>query len=129
MHPNEQLIRQALDAFLAGNVEAFAQTLSDDFVIHIPGTHPLAGDYKGRESFLGEFIGRVMELTGGTLQIEVHDVLASDDHAAGIYVFRAQRDGQSAEWHHVNVYHVRDGKIAEVWWNPVEQDVVDRLLA
>jgi hypothetical protein len=40
----------------------------------------LAGDYEGISQAL-EFFGRVFELSGGTLRLEVRDVPASDEHA------------------------------------------------
>lgn len=129
MHANEQVIRTALGAFTSGDMDGFSDVISDDIVVHVPGNHQLAGEYKGKDEFLGKFIAKAIELTGGSVQIEAHDFLASDDHAVGVYVMRAERDGRSAEWRHINVYHVGDGKITEVWWNPFDRETVDELFA
>ena len=41
---------------------------------------PLAGDYEGVAQML-EFLAGGFELSGGTLRLEVRDVLTSDEHA------------------------------------------------
>ncbi len=59
------------------------------------------------------------------MSIEIHDVLASDDHAVGLYTMRLVCPDRSIEWRHANVYRVRDAKIVEVWQNPFEQERFD----
>lgn len=125
MHGNEKVLRAALDAIAAGDGAAFADVAADDMVVHVPGRSRIAGDLHGR----GAFGARVRELTGGSLTIDVHDVLASDDHAVGVYTMRVQCPDRSLEWRHVNVYHIRDGKIVEVWQNPFERDAFDEFFA
>lgn len=125
MHNNEKVLRAALDAIASGDGQAFADVSADDLVVHVPGRSRLAGDLHGR----GAFAAKVRNLSGGTLSIDVHDVLGSDDHAVGIYTMRVDCPDRSFEWRHVNVYHLRDGKIVEVWSNPFEQDAFDRFFA
>lgn len=125
MHGNEKVLRAALDALSAGDERAYADVVADEMVVHVPGRSRLAGDLHGR----GVFGAKVRELTGGTLTIEVHDVLGSDAHAIGIYTMRVQCPDRSLEWRHVNIYHIRDGKIVEVWQNPFEQEAFDEFFA
>lgn len=119
-HKNEKLVREALKAFISGDVPALSGFLAEDLMVHVPGSNRLSGDYKSREEFLSGFVGTIMELTGGQFQLDPHDVVAGDDHAVGIYNIRAVRDGKTIEWRHVNVYHIRDGSIAEVFQHPFE---------
>lgn len=128
MHPNEQLVRTQVQCFIAGDIQGWLDVVSDDLVVHVPPGHRLSGEYKGSQQFVERFIGKVMELTGG-VHLEVHDVLASDDHAVGLYTIRTERDGSTYEWQHVNVYHVADGKITEIWWTPFDQTKVAALFA
>jgi len=118
MHPNETVIRSAVKAFLAGDLDGFLGYLTDDVIVHVPGTNLLSGDYKGKQDFVDRFVNTVMSLTGGAFGPAIHDVLANDTHATGIYTFSATRDGKTLEWQHVNVYHLTGGKVAEVWWVP-----------
>jgi ketosteroid isomerase-like protein len=121
LHPNERILRRALAALAAGDTGAVAEVIADDVVVHFPGASALAGDHRGR----GALGALVRALTGNGLEVEAHDVLASDGHAVGIYRMRARRDGRPVEWRHVNVYHIRDGKIVEVWQHPFDQAVVE----
>ncbi|ABH00332.1 MULTISPECIES: nuclear transport factor 2 family protein [Rhodococcus] len=118
---NEMVVRGAIDAITRGDWDALGEFIAADNVTHFPGLSPLAGDHQG----IGALQRRIVELTGSGTEIDVQDVLASDDHAVGIYRLRAHRDGKSIEWQHVNVYQIRDGKIVEVWQHPFEQDLVD----
>ena len=97
-------------------------------MVHVPLGHPLSGDYSGSQQFVEKFIGKVMELTGG-VQVEIHDILASDDHGVGLYKLRTERDGAAYEWPHVSIYHFNGGKISEIWWMPFDQEKVAALLA
>ncbi len=128
MHPNEQLVRAQVEHFMAGNISGWLEAVSADLVVHVPPGHELSGDYHGSQHFVENFLGRVMELTGG-VQLEPHDIVASDDHGFGLYTIRTQRDGTTYEWRHVNVYGFRGGKITEIWWMPFDQEKVAALFA
>jgi len=117
-HPNEDLVREAFAAFGRGDLEALQrQYFAEDIRYHFPGRSPMAGDYEGVAEVL-EFFGRAFELTGGTLRLEMHDVIANDEHAVALFTARAERAGRRLEDHTVQVSHVRDGKVTEVWLQP-----------
>ena len=59
MHPNEKLIREADEAMLRGDNEAFIAYHADDVIVHVPGNNTLAGTYKGKGEF-AELFGRFM---------------------------------------------------------------------
>lgn len=121
MHRNEKVLRAALAALASGDQDAYAAVVADDLIVHVPGRSLLAGDLRGR----GVFGRKIRELTGGTFRVEVHDVLASDDHAVGVYTNHVEGADGRFQWRQVNVYHVRHGKIVEAWQNPFEQDAFD----
>ena len=121
MHPNEQLLRTAVEAMQNGDGERVAEVMAADVIVHLPGRSKLAGDHHGR----GVLGAKIRELTGHPLRLEIHDVLGSDDHAVGVYTMTAERDGKTVQWRHVNVYHVRDGQIVEVWQHPFDLDVIE----
>jgi ketosteroid isomerase-like protein len=113
-HPNEELVRRGYDAFGRGDMETLREVFHPDLVWHSPGHNQLAGDHRGVEAVLG-FFGRTMELTGGTFRVEVHDVVASDEHVVGLNSVAAQRDGKTLNGRNALVFHVRDGRATEVW--------------
>jgi ketosteroid isomerase-like protein len=119
-HPGEELIRQTFEAFSKGDVETFAALLADDVVFHFPGRGPLAGDHRGKTQVLAT-LAKQGELTGGTFRVEVHDILANDEHAVALAVARAERGGRTWEDNAVLVFHIRNGKVAETWLHPTDQ--------
>jgi ketosteroid isomerase-like protein len=125
MHPNEAVVRAAAAAVADRDPAAYAEVSAPDVIVHFPGTSPVAGDHHGR----GVLGARIRELTGSPLTVEVVDVLGSDDHAVGVYRMTAHRGGDSLQWLHMNLYRIVDGRIAEVWQNPYEQDLVDAFLS
>ena len=92
-HPNEELVRTAFDAFAKGDVDTLRESMDQDAVWYVPGRNQLSGDHRGVDAILG-FFAKTMELSGGTFRIDLHDVVANDDHAVGIYVGRGEREGE-----------------------------------
>jgi uncharacterized protein len=115
---NEQVLRDAVAAMTNGDMDGLGALTADDVVLHVPGSNQLSGDYKGKDEFFNGFVGKMMGLTGGQFVVEPHDFVSSDEHVCGLYNIKATRDGKEFSWHHVNVYHVRDGKVAEIWQHP-----------
>jgi ketosteroid isomerase-like protein len=74
----------------------------------------LAGDHRGTDAVLG-FFGKTIELTAGTFQVEVHDVVADGRHTVGLHLATGQREGRTLEDREVLVFHIGDGKVVEVW--------------
>jgi uncharacterized protein len=113
-HSNVELTRRGYDAFAKGDLAALAELLADDAVWHVRGVGPLSGDYHGQNEIFG-FFGRLAEETGGTFRLDVHDVLANDEHAVALCLLSASRGSKSVEIPVANVSHIRDGKVTEFW--------------
>lgn len=113
-HPNIQLLRDAYGAFSRGEIDKVTADWAPDIVWHVSGVNPLAGDYKGQDEIVG-FFGRIIEMTGGAFEIEVHDVLANDEHAVALVHEKAQRDGKSLDLDSAHMFHLKDGKVTEFW--------------
>lgn len=116
-HPNEGLVRSVYEAFGRGDMEGLFNTFTDDIVFHVPGNTPLSGDHRGKEQ-LSRFFQNVGERSAGTIRLEVHDVVGSDQHVVGLANISGQPKGQPLSYHVVHVWHVRDGKLAEMWEHP-----------
>jgi hypothetical protein len=56
-----------------------------------------------------------MELTAGTFRAELHDVVGDDRHTIGLHLGTGERGVGSLEDREVLVFHLRDGKVTEVW--------------
>ena len=124
-HPNTELLQAHLDALARGDIGQAMSFYSDDVVFHYPGRNPLSGDYRGKDQVLA-LMGRVMQLTDGSFQPDVHDILASTGHVAALVTVHVTRGGTPTEWQSLDLFHVRDGKLSEHWVHEVDQELVDR---
>ena len=114
-HANEALVRDAFAAFGRGDLEALRnQYFTADVRFHVPGRSPVSGDHEGVEQVLAMF-GKLFELSDGTLRLDIHDVVANDEHAVALVTARGERAGRRLEDRVVEVLHIHDGKATECW--------------
>ena len=123
-HPDEELVRRGYDAFSSGDLQTLRELFDPDVVWHTSGRSQLAGDHRGVDAVLG-FFGRTMELTSGTFRVELHDVVANDEHVVGLHAVTAEREGKTLRDRNVLVFHVRDGRTSEVWQFWTDQYAAD----
>jgi len=117
-HPNALAYIRTVEAFRDRDFEAIGSLLAEDVVWHLPGDHPLAGDWKGRDQ-LFQLFARLGPL-GFT--IREHDVFADDDHVCALSYIGARRDNLEVETRVVSIFDYRDGRQTERWFYP--DDVV-----
>jgi uncharacterized protein len=119
-HPNVELIRKGYAAYSSGDMETINELFADNIEWHVPGRGPLAGDYHGKNEVFG-FFGKLMEMSGGTSRLEVHDVLANDEHGVGLVTAFGSREGRDYTGQQVHTFHIRDGKVVEFWESALDQ--------
>jgi len=123
---NVEIVRRGYEAFQKGDLAAFDDLLADNCVWHVPGRGQLAGDKKGRQATV-EYYGQLGVLSQGTVKVELHDLLANDEHVVGLHRVSAERGGKPFESTVALVFHVRGGRVSEVWehsFNLYESDEV-----
>ena len=123
-HPDEAVVRRFIEAMVARDVGAITACFADEVVFHIAGRNPLSGKHRGKQAVMTRLFQAWEEAFGG-LEIDVHDVLATDDHVVVLSDRQATRDGRTLEMRSASVYHVRDELIAEAWlfeWDPYAMD-------
>ena len=123
-HPHVEVFMRTYRAFTAGDMEALAELFAEDVVWHTPGRNPLSGDYQGRDVTFASF-AREFDLSGGTYAVELHDVLADDDHTVALLRGTAQRDGKTLDMNYVLVFHIGGGRITEAWELWTDQEALD----
>ena len=82
--------RDGYAAFAKGDFAVLNDLFAEDLLWHEPGRNQLAGDYRGRDAVTGTF-GKVMEVTEGSFHIDLHAVLADDEHGVALVVTTASR--------------------------------------
>lgn len=113
-HPNVAILRDVYEAFGKGDLDTVRAGWTDDITFHVRGLAGLDGDYNGPDAVIG-FFGKLMEATGGTFRLDVHTILADDEHAAVIATDYAERNGRSRTADVVHISHMRDGRTQEFW--------------
>jgi len=126
-HPNAARIRDGYAAFATGDFSVLTGLFAEDLLWHLGGRSQLAGDYRGREAVFALF-GKLMEVTGGSFRLDVHAVLADDEHAVALVFAAASRDGRSIIGNDAHVFHMRDGKVTEFWTAATDQYAFDELI-
>ena len=113
-HPNEDAVRKGYAAFAAGDLEALRGLFAPDIKWHTAGRSPLAGTVEGIDQVL-EFFGRLAQETEGTLRLDLHDVLANDEHVVALMHAHARRKGRTLGTDVAHVFNMTNGRVTEFW--------------
>jgi ketosteroid isomerase-like protein len=109
MHANEQSLRTNYGAFASGDMGTMLDSLDHNIQWHVTGPSPLRGEYSGKEAVL-RFFEEMMALYGGTLRLEVVDVLANDRHGVVLTKERGEYAGRQIEYEGVHRWDFHGGK-------------------
>jgi ketosteroid isomerase-like protein len=69
-----------------------------------------------------------MEITEGSFRLDLHAVLADDEHGVALVAATASRGGRSITVNEAHVFHLRDGKVVEFWDATTDQYALDELI-
>lgn len=109
-HPNVQLARGAYEALNRHDVDEFSSAFASDAVLH-----GADGAITGRES-IRDAIEQLIALSEQSLRIEVHDILANDDHTVVLQTTTAQLGDRRLEDRVVYVFHMENGQIQDAFF-------------
>ena len=120
---------QRLEAWLAAygdhDRETMLDSLAEDAVWHVGGTHRLSGDYRGREAILGYF-DSVRQETTDSMDLQTLEVLADDRHGAAFLRVTAERNGRRLDTVVADAFRFdQDGRIVEFWAHSADQAAID----
>jgi uncharacterized protein len=117
-----------LAAAKGGDWETAFGYFAEDIVIHIPGRSTFAGDHRGKGAAVGYIEAIRGQYRDGNIELELLDMLTSDERVALLVLERFHGDGPPVEIRRANVYRVRGDRIVEVSIFEADQYVVDELL-
>jgi len=127
---NAEVMHKGYADFSRGDMETLRNELfTPDIVWHQGGKNQTSGDYRGAEAVIGLF-GQLFQLTDGTFKVEVHDLLASEDHVVVLARVDATRGGKTLQHgDYSHICHFRDGKLSEAWVVDVDPYELDEFFA
>lgn len=120
-HVTPELVRKAYAALASGNLNQIKEYWAEDMNWLVPGHHPLAGWYHGRDAFL-VFMSNVGQLTANSFNMEEITILTNDEYSADVTHNVGYRDGWLEKGERpysrldINVVHVlrwRNGQVIE----------------
>jgi ketosteroid isomerase-like protein len=118
-----------LDSYGNNDRQTMLDSLAEDAVWHVGGTHRHSGDYRGREAILGYF-DAIREATADTMRLEPLEILANDRHGAAFLRVTADRDGRRLETVVADAFRFDDeGRIVEFWASNANQAAIDEFWA
>jgi ketosteroid isomerase-like protein len=124
-HPGITRVREYLEIFATGDLEALRDFYSEDILWHVGGNHPLSGDYRGRDELFGYF-ETVRNMTGGSLELDPESILASDHHVAMFTRVTGRRGDKTMDVLLAQVFKLGDdGRWSEYWATVNNQASVD----
>ena len=121
---NIDMARKGYQAFNEAHLDEAMATIHDEIVWHNGGDNPLTGEFRGKEAVM-EMLARFGQLTEGTYEADIHDVLASEDHTVVIGTYTATRHGRTRSARFIDVIHpAADGR-AKAFWRMFEDQAAE----
>jgi ketosteroid isomerase-like protein len=123
-HPNAELFRRGYTAFRAGDLDTVRSLFAPDIQWTIPGRNRFSGVHRGTDDVINLFVQQFQE-TNGTFAVDVHDILANDEHAVALATVSGERKGKKLSDRYTHVVHIKDGKVIESWILNENPDAAD----
>jgi ketosteroid isomerase-like protein len=108
---NASVVQDAYAAFAAGDIPGVLATFDENITWHVPGSSLISGDYVGHEGAI-EFFTKVGELSGGTLRVQVDELLDNGTgKVVGLVTLSGTVNGRRGSFPSAEIWDVRDGKL------------------
>lgn len=116
---NVDLIRRALSAFNAADLDQCMTLMTEDFAINLAG---MPFQMRGREAWKSN--AEVMQVAFPGIQAQIDDIFAAEDRVAVRLTFRGRHGGEflgiaptgrDVLFTSLELYHVVDGQLSEEW--------------
>lgn len=117
-----------LSAAKRGDWDTAFGYFAEDIALHIPGRSAFAGDPWGRDAAVGYIQAIRDHYRDGKIELELIDMLVSDERVALLVRERFHGDGPPVEIRRANVYRVHGDQIVEISIFEADQYAVDELL-
>ena len=115
-HPNATRLKQTVAEFQGGDLDALIKAYAADGIYRVPGDNLVSGTFQGHDD-IRAFFYRLMEVTEGTMKLDVDEILADDDHAVMFWSLTAERQGKSLDATGAMAFRIDDeGKYSESWF-------------
>lgn len=119
-HPNAKILEKIYASFAKGDLASMLAECADNCTFQLAGKSQLAGKFS-KQNFGTDFLQKMQELSGQTLSLEVHDILASDRHGVVLASEKLTRKGEAVQLRTVHVWRFENGR--PVAWYEYPRDL------
>jgi len=124
---SRKLMTDYLAATQRGDWDTAFGYFAEDIVIRIPGQSSFAGEHRGKETAVRYIQAIHDHYPDGKIEIELIDMLASEERVALLVRERFLGDGATVEIRRANVYRVQGDAITEISIFEADQYAADAL--
>lgn len=118
------VVLQLRAALESDDLTTARRLVHEEVELHVPGSHPTAGDYLGLQGILDFY--EASRAAGASTTRDVLDVLEGRDHVAVYCHVRGTRPHRAVlENPTLHLYRISAGRVAEVWFHNRDQAAVD----
>jgi uncharacterized protein len=108
-------VREIFEGLEKGDGAAFFEHVSDDVDWTVMGTHPLAGHYRSKKSFIAGTFAKLGQVLPQGALLHVEHLLVKDDEAVvELHSLATARNGMRFDNRYCWVVHFQDGVIVRV---------------
>lgn len=119
-HPHSVLLENLYMEYAKGEFAKVLAMCADEITFQVSGKSRLAGKFN-KETFVTKFVAPMRELTGNTLKLEVHDIMASDRHAVVLASHHFIHNGEKIQLRTAHVWRFENNK--PVAWYEYPRDM------
>lgn len=119
-HPHALILEKLYADFAKGDLQSVLDACGEKMTFQVPGKSRLSGKFD-KTTVGPNFFSQLRELSGGTFQAEVHDILASEQHAVVLLSSKLTRAGKNFDYRAAHVWRFENGK--PVAWYEYPRDL------
>jgi len=119
-HPNTVILEKIYADLKNKDLKSVLAACDDKMTFQVSGKSAVAGKFD-KTNFESGYISKLMELSGGTFNTEVHDILTSDLHGTVLASTSLMRGDKKIEYRTVFVWRFQNGK--PVAWYEYPRDL------
>ena len=114
-HPNIDLLARFYEMLAAGDA---SELIAEDAFAFAGTSNALSGTHRGRDAVV-DWLARYRAAAPDRFELDIHDILANDDHGMAIVRVVAERGDASYDEYETHVFELVKGTIAGIfiYWN------------
>jgi uncharacterized protein len=111
------------------DMEAVRACLHEDARWLLPGHSLLAGEHRGPDAIVNDFLAKLGPLSGGTFRARLIDVAVGADHVVAVQHATAEKGGKRLDITGCQLMTIENGKIMSVRGHYSDQYALDEFWA